>query len=253
MAILRTDAIVVKRYDLRETSLLVNFFSREFGKLTGEMKGIRAEPAKFASSVELFSLNEIIFYQRRNSSVHLISQCDLKENFSGIRRNLDLITAASVIIELLDGVMAQEDKNEEVFTLALAALSELAANTNPDKIVTLFKIKLLALSGFKPHLDSCVTCGRPAMDQPRFSLSLGGLVCPKCVHKDIAARSLFRGTVATIMHIERNDFQSNLKLGMNSQIKRELNWALNSFLHFHLGKELKSQRSINKLDSAAVT
>lgn len=246
MAIIKTEAIVIKRYELRETSLLVVFFTRDFGKVTGEMKGIRADPKKFASPVEVFSHNEIIFYQKRNSSVHLVSQCDLKNCFLAIKKNIPAITAASVIVELLDGIMAQEDKNEEVFHLALSALSELSAG-NSEKIVTVFKIKLLSLSGFKPHLDSCVSCGASVISLPKFSLKLGGLLCPKCNLKDSSARSIFKGTIATILHIERNTLKSNLTLGMNPQIKKELDLVLNSFLNFHLDRDLKSQKTINKL------
>jgi len=249
MAILRTEAIVLKRYDLRETSLLVNFFTRNYGKISGELKGIRKDPRKFASSLESFSHNDIIFYHKRNSSVHLVSQADLVNNFSGIRQGLTKITAASLIVELIDGIMAQEDKNEDIFDLAMTALAELSGYTDPDKVMTIFKIKALSLSGFRPHLDSCVSCLGRAPGQVKFSLGLGGLLCQKCGPKDLRARTIFRGTIATIMHIEKNDFKTNLKLGMNPQIKKELNLVLNGFLNFHLGKELKSQKVIYKLEA----
>lgn len=239
----------MKRYDLRETSLLVNFFTRNYGKISGELKGIRKDPRKFASSLESFSHNDIIFYHKRNSSVHLVSQADLVNNFSGIRQGLTKITAASLIVELIDGIMAQEDKNEDIFDLAMAALAELSGYTDPDKVMTIFKIKALSLSGFRPHLDSCVSCLGRAPGQVKFSLGLGGLLCQKCGPKDLRARTIFRGTIATIMHIEKNDFKTNLKLGMNPQIKKELNLVLNGFLNFHLGKELKSQKVICRLEA----
>ncbi|MFH1281989.1 MAG: hypothetical protein ABIH91_04680, partial [Candidatus Omnitrophota bacterium] len=59
---------------------------------------------------------------------------------------------------------------------------------------------------------------------------------------------IFRGTIATVLHIERNVFSASLNLGMNPQIKKELDLILNAFLNFHLGKELKSQRLLNKLE-----
>ena len=58
----------------------------------------------------------------------------------------------------------------------------------------------------------------------------------------MSARAIFRGTVASILHIEKNDFRNNLNLGMNPQIKKQLNLILNAFLNFHLEKEIKSQR-----------
>ncbi|MDD5729891.1 MAG: DNA repair protein RecO [Candidatus Omnitrophica bacterium] len=251
MSIHKTEALVLARYDVRETSLIVNFFTRDFGKVTGILKGIRGDPAKFASPVDLFSYNDIIYYKKRNSPVHLVSQCDLKDGFSGIRRDYSKIGMATLMMEILNSVMAEEDKNDEVFNLALSALSELAVTNFPEKVTTIFKIKILSLSGFKPHLDSCVICKEKISGQSKFSLNLGGLLCLKCSGRDSAARAIFRGTIATIMHIEKNDFKSNLNLGMNPQIKKELGLVLNSFLNFHLEKEFKSQKVLDKLDYLA--
>lgn len=249
MPIHKTEAIVLNRRDFRETSLLTNFYTREFGKLSGILKGIRGEPAKFASNLEPFSYNDIIFYKKRNSALHLISACDIKDNFSLIRQSIAKVGMAYVITELVDAIMPAEDKNEEVFDLTLRSLKELEITDNPDKIMMIFKIKLLALSGFKPHFDSCVSCGARIFGQSKFSLGLGGLLCQACFNKDRSARSIFRGTVASVLHIEKNDFQNNLNLGMNPQIKKELNVILNAFLNFHLGKEIKSQRVLNKMEA----
>ncbi len=247
MSIHKTEAIVLNRRNFRETSMIVNFYSRDFGKLSGILKGIKEEPAKFASTLELFSLNDVIFYKKRNSSLHLISQCDVKNNFDMLRKNISKIGMSSIMMELVDAIMQPEDKNEEIFDLTLTSLKELELSYNPDKIITIFKIKLLALSGFKPHFDSCVSCASRILGESKFSLSLGGLLCASCCRKDLGARSIFRGTIATILHIEKSDFKNTLNLGMNPQIKRELDAILNAFLNFHLEKELKSQKVLNKL------
>jgi DNA repair protein RecO (recombination protein O) len=247
MSIHKTEAIVLARYDLRETSMLVNFYSRDFGKITAEVKGIRSEPDKFASNLEIFSLNEIIFYRKRNSSVHLLSQADKRENFDAIRRDVFKTGIANFMLELTAALMAPEDKNEEVFNLCAAALQELKDARFPEKIALIFKIKMLALSGFKPHLDSCLSCQQKILGDSRFSLALGGLLCPNCYAKDLSSRAIFRGTVASILHIEKNDFKNNLNLGINPEIKKELGMILNSFINYHLEKELKSQKVLNKL------
>jgi len=227
--------------------MIADFYTRDFGKLGGLLKGIKTEPAKFASNLEPFSYNEIIFYRKRNSVLHLVSQCDLRDNFNNIRQNITKTSMASFVMELLGAVMACEDKNEDVFNLALVCLRELETTNYPDKVMIIFKIKMLALSGFKPHFDSCVSCGDKILGQSKFSLMLGGLLCERCHQKDVSSRSIFRGTVATILHIEKNDFKTNLNLGLNPQIKRELDLILNTFLNFHLEKELKSQKVLNKL------
>jgi DNA repair protein RecO (recombination protein O) len=251
MSIHKTEVLVLKKWDFRETSIIVSFLSRDFGKMSGLLKGIRKEPEKFASTLEPFSHNEIVFYKKINSALHLVSQCDIKDNFSLIRQDISRIGVASLMMELIDEVMPLEDVNAEVFDLAATCLKELETNYNPEKIMTIFKIKMLAFSGFKPHFDSCVSCGELIRSHSKFSFMLGGLLCAKCYAKDLAARSIFRGTVASILHIEKSDFRSNLNLGMNPQIKKELNIILNAFLTFHLEKELKSQKVINKLENFA--
>ena len=250
MSIHKTEAIVLKRFDFRETSMIANFYTLDFGKISGVLKGIRKEPAKFASTLELFSYNDIVFYKRRNSSLHLISQCDVKDNFTAIRQDIDKIGNASIMIELLDALVAVEDKNEGIFNLALDSLKELGVTNNPSRIMTIFKIKALSLSGFKPHFDSCVSCNDRILGLSKFSLMLGGLLCSRCYTKDLSARSIFRGTVATVLHIEKNEFRDCLSLGMNPQIKKELEFILNSFLNFHLERELKSQKVVHKLNEA---
>lgn len=252
MPIHKTEALVLKRRDFRETSLIADFFTLEFGKVSGLLKGIRSEPEKFSSTVEPFSYNEIVFYRKRNSALHLVSQCDLKDNFNPIRQDVTKVSLASLAMELLSAIMPQEEKNEDIFDLSRQTLAELSACPRPDKIITIFKIKLLSLSGFKPHLDSCVSCSGRIFGHSRFSLSLGGLVCPSCVPKDRNARMIFRGTVATILHIEKNAFSANLNLGINPQIQKELNLILNSFLNYHLERDFKSQKVLNNLNNFAL-
>lgn len=253
MPIHKSQALVISRRDFRETSLIVNFYTKDFGKISGILKGIRKEPAKFASTLEPFSYNEIIFYGSRASSLHLVAQCDSLDNFGAIRTDILKIGLSNLMMELLDALMPPEDKNEDIFSLALAGLKELETSINAEKIMTLFKIKLLALSGFKPHFDSCVCCGMKIYDQSKFSLSIGGLLCPECSRKDARARTIFRGTIASILYIEKNDFKTNLNLGMNPQIKKELNLLLDSFLNFHLEKEFKSQKVMNKIENFVPT
>ncbi len=253
MAIQKAQGIVLKKVDFRETSLIVTFLTREFGKVTGILKGIRKDPRKFSSSLDLFSMNEIIFYQKRNSHIHLVSQCDLFDNFTGARLHLSKLGTAGVMVELLDSVMPQEDPHPEVFDLTLSSLKELEASAQPEKILTIFKIKVLTLSGFKPHFDSCVSCGTKIIGESKFSLRLGGLLCRSCYRKDLSSRILFRGTIASLLHIQRNNFRTTLNLGLNPQIKRELELVLNAFLEFHLEKELRAERVVRRMESATAT
>lgn len=240
--IAKTEAIVLKSFDFRETSRIATFFTKDFGKVKGVLKGIRKNPRKFSSSVDRFSLNEIIYYQYRNSDIHLISHCDMKEYFSGLRQDLKRMTAASYASELIDAVMPAEEQNEEIYQLLQDFLGSLQTVEDVSLLVHTFQIKILLLSGFKPHLETCVRCAKKVLGATRFSLKLGGLLCPTCKDPAGEAISISRGAVASIRYIQESDWVSSLRLGIEPSIKKELKYVLNHFLVFHLDRHLRATR-----------
>lgn len=244
MAIQKTEAIVIKTFDFRETSIIAEFFTRDFGRLKGILKGIRGNPKKFGSTLEPFSLNEIVFYPSRSSEIHLVSQCDLVDNFLNVRQDLKKIHLASFLMELITALLALEDKNEEVFETILSCLRDLSDASDAEKIINIAQIKLLRLSGFKPHFDSCVLCNEDIRGEAKFSSQFGGLLCPKCAYRDSAIHPVLRGTIASIKHIERSAWQDTQRLNLSPLIKTELQNMLDRFLTFHLEKKLKTAKYI---------
>ncbi len=119
MSIDRAQGLVVSEKGLRETSLIVDFYTKEFGKIRGILKGIRTDPKKFASNIEFFSLNEIIFYRKTHSIYHLVSQADKLDNFTRVRQNIERATAAGFMMEMVNSIMQSEDKNEEILKLKI--------------------------------------------------------------------------------------------------------------------------------------
>ena len=240
--ILSTEAIILKSFDFRETSRIATFFTRDFGKVKGVLKGIRKDPRKFGSSVERFSLNDIVYYQYRHSEIHLVSHCDMKDYYFGIREDLKRMTAAHYATELVDAVMPVEQENQEVYALMGAYLKSLQQADDISKVVHMFQIKMLQLSGFKPHLESCLRCLRQVHDRARFSLKLGGLVCAQCKDPGAEALPISKGAIASIIHIQQTPWAKAMQLGLSGPIKGELKYVLNHFLVFHLDRHLRATR-----------
>ncbi len=240
--ILKTEAIVLKSFDFRETSRIVTFFTQEYGKVKGILKGIRKDPKKFGSQVDKFSVNDIVYYQHRNSDLHLVSQCDLRVFFFEIRKDLKKTMAASYILELVDCVMPPEEKNQDVYALMNDYLMSLEAAADINKLVYMFQVKILLYSGFKPHLDSCLECHKKISGPARFSLNKGGLICRACESSDHNATLISPGAVASILYIEKNGWSQCLRLVLSEGIKKELKYVLNNFLVFHLERRLKTTK-----------
>ena len=240
--IVKTEAIVIRSRDLRETSKLTTFFTRDHGKMTGVLKGIRKDHKKFGSNVDKFSVNVVVYYQYRRSDIHLVSQCDLTQYFFPIRQDYKRNLAANYALELVDAVMPAEERNEAVYEALLQFLSALQHVEDIDKLIYVFQIKILHLSGFSPHLDSCVRCDKKIKARARFSMAQGGLICPDCPSHDHTAHFISKGTIASIIHIEQSSFALSLRLGLTATSRKELRYILNNFLVYHLEKRLKSAR-----------
>ena len=252
MAIQKSEAIVLKTSHFRETSLIVNFFTKDFGKIVGLIKGIRNEPQRYGGLPLAFSHNLIVFYERPKSDLNLVTQCDAREQFLPIRASLEKTNYANYFVELLDAVTQDYDKNKKLFALTVESLRVLCQNQQSWRIARIFEIRLLNLSGFKPRLDACVNCQKKiakvfsnGAGQGRFSSLLGGILCPDCFNLDKKAKAILKGTLASIDYIENSSWGKVFHLKIASNVAAELVEILSSFLEIHLDKEIKSRKFLN--------
>jgi len=243
--ILKTEAIVLKTYDVRETSRIAVFFTRDHGKVTGILKGIRKDHKKFGSSLDTFTVNDIVYYWHPHSEVHLVGQCDLTMFFFPIRQNIVKSMAANYSLELVNKIMPAEEPNRKVYDLLLNFLTLLQSEKDINRLVHIFQVKILDLSGFRPHIDSCVSCQKRIDHEARFSMKWGGLLCASCHGQDSSATMVSRGAVASLNHLQKNDWEKSLRLKLSEGIQKELKYALNSFLVFHLERPLKSAKFLS--------
>ena len=240
--IVQAEGIVLKTFDFRETSRIATFFTKEYGKVKGVLKGIRKDHKKFGSNIDQFSVNDIVYYTHRNSDLHLISQCDLKAFFFPIRKDIKRTLAASYSLELVDSIMPVEEQNKDIYRLLLYYLNTLEHTDDVNQLVHVFQIKILLLSGFRPFLDSCVVCQKKITPRMRFSMKLGGLICEDCRSNDHSATMVSRGTIASLVHIERGAWDKALRLKLSTMTRRELKYILNNFLIFHLERHIKATK-----------
>jgi DNA repair protein RecO (recombination protein O) len=238
----KSEAIILRTHPYKETSLIVSSYTKDFGKINGLAKGVKRPPGRYGSSFQPFSLNEVVFYERKESDLVTIAQCDLKDSFENIRGNLTKTAYASYLSELTDEVTELQDKNEELFQLLLLVLKLLneSKEEEAERLIRIFEVKLLILAGLMPALDSCVGCRKKISHTPRFSLSLGGVVCPDCFPQDPKAQVISKGAVSTISYLQKASLKDALRLKFTPKIAEELKHILSSFIEFQLEKPLKT-------------
>ncbi|MEA3560397.1 MAG: DNA repair protein RecO [Candidatus Omnitrophota bacterium] len=246
MAIRKTEAIVLRSRDFRETSLIVSFYTRDFGKINGLVKGIRTRNKKYTSYLQPFTYNEIVFYDKVHGGLCTVSQCDLKDFFPVIREDLQKTAYASYLLELVNETSPEQDKNIDLFNLLLTSL-RLFSFEDIKKITHIFEIRLLKLLGLMPVITRCASCNGAIKEKTKFSPMLGGLLCAECFLKDNKAFEVLKGAAASMYHISKVGYEQALRLKVSEGIEQNLNKILRMFLDFHLDKSLKSLEFIRKI------
>ena len=248
MAIQKSLGIVLRRQDLRETSLIVTFYTRDFGKIKGILRGVRGDRAQwFGGSLEVLSLDEIVFYENKKRDIYTVSQCDLAEFFNPIRESLDKLSHAAYIAELLDSVTGPGETNVEVFDLLLNSLRLMAGESSPRRVTRIFEIKILYLLGLMPSLGSCASCSGTLDSASRFSVSHGGLICRSCLSSDRDACPILPGTVRFMAHIQSMAFEKVARVKVSAEVGRELERILRKFLDYHIERRMKTLEFMRKI------
>lgn len=219
MAIQTTEAVVLNRRDLRETSILATFYSREFGKIKGVLKGIRGDRSRYGSQAEIFGLNKIVFYEKSRGEFQNITQCDLIDGLFGIRKSLFAIAYATYFLELVDDLTEPVEKNEKIFELLLGSLKLLAKGLEPVKIARVFEIRLLTLLGFGPTVEGSSVCG--------IKVSMG--------------------TAQTFNRLKNASWDSLLKFRISKSIEKELGTLVDKLMATHLERPLRSKKFIREV------
>jgi DNA repair protein RecO (recombination protein O) len=237
MALHTAEAIVLRRYPFRETSVTLSCLTDQFGKLKGLVKGLRRQPNRYQSAMEPLTINRITFYDTRTSQLHLISQCDLVDPLMAIQQDLPTAQVAAFCVDLVDTVVPLEDPQPATYRLLRQTLHHLALGGNDlDWLRIYFVVRVLHLAGFRPRLDHCTGCDAVVHDQGYWSVKQGGLVCERCLHTDPQAEK----ASPEALHMLDALAQAEEPLVVVPTLIPLLRRRLDDFLRWHLERPLKT-------------
>lgn len=223
----KTEAVVLGSTDWHETSQIITFYTRDFGKIRGVAKGARRKKSKF-SPLEILSHHTIVFYEREDKDLYTLSECQTKETFPNIRKDIKKVAYGAYLIELVDATSTSE-KNEALFDLFLKALHFLEKREDSEIIIRAFETRLLGILGFGLHLDTCLICKQKLKNNFKFNPGLGGLIC---IHHPQDGIRISEET--------RKFLKSPGIKKTSSETRKELKTVLQNFILYHIEKRLKS-------------
>lgn len=155
MAIRKTEAIILRRQEVRETSLMLTGYSRALGKFQGLVKGVRGSRAAVPWYLEPLTLQAMVLYERRRSPWVLVSACDLLDGFEPVRRDLARAAYATYYLDLADSMTGLHDPHPGVFEALLSVLKGLESpSADPATLARFLEIHLLRAAGLLPKAEA---------------------------------------------------------------------------------------------------
>ena len=209
MAIQKTEAILLKKKDFRETSLILTFFTKDFGKVDGIIKGARGSRPRGDANPIFFSLDQIVFYEKKIGGLSIISQCETQEVFLNILKEWARASSAYYMLELADVFTEPGGKSEEVFEALYNGFKSLDSGKDSGGITRLFEIKLLMSSGFWPGAEY-------------FKLT--------------------KGAMSSVMHLEKEPWNRASNMKLTKDINNEIKIVTGKIIEENLDRPLKTGR-----------
>ena len=145
--IYKTLGIVIKKKDLKDADRLLTIYTQNFGKIIVKAKSVKKSQSKLKGHLELFVYNHLMI--AHGKSLDVIINAETIKNYFFMRSNLFHISAAYYFAELIDKLIAEPQKDKNIWNLLISSLNCLnKQKTDINSLVSSFELKLLKYLGY---------------------------------------------------------------------------------------------------------
>jgi DNA repair protein RecO (recombination protein O) len=208
--------IILRTRPFTETSLIVNWLTPNFGRISTVAKGARRPKSPFRGKLDLFYEADFSFNRSRRSELHTLREVSLRDTHVALRKELAYLQQASYCAALVEQTTEKETPLPAVFELMRGLLSSLPQRPPQPRNTFAFELKLLNELGLKP---------------------------------DLTKSRLASGTKKLVRELVESDWRTIGDLKATAGEAKELRQFLHGFLIFHLGKIPKGRAAALSRDS----
>src|SRR6185503_10393034 len=95
MAVLDTDALILRTYNFGEADKIVVFLTRASGVVRAVAKGCRKLKSRFGASLEPFTLARITYYYKENQELVSLRQAEIVRSHFDLSSNAEVLTGVA--------------------------------------------------------------------------------------------------------------------------------------------------------------
>ena len=236
----KTQGVVLKQTPIGEADRVLSIFTRDLGKVRVVARGVRKPRSKLAGHLE--PLSHVAISVSRGRSLDPIKEAETVRSFRRVRENLQLVSEAVYLAELVESFSAENQSSPVVYRLLLDALDWLETNGDSRGLMRYFEVRLLGESGFGPELHSCVEC-RATLEPGDYlySSEVGGVLCDDCkVMTGAALMPLSQDANKVLRFYARARLDDAALLNVPPRVAEETDRALRHYVRYVLEREMKS-------------
>lgn len=236
MAIVETDALVIRSHRLGETSLIVSLFTADFGLLRCVAKGARGPKSRFGASLEPGVRLRAVVYRKLNRDLQLLSKADVISYWPALWEDPDRFACAGAVLEFLERAAYGEVEDPGLLELATDTLAAMARAPLPasEAMLRAFEVQACRRLGYAPELTVCLECRRPLEGGGLFHPVRGGLLCGAPCGDDAGAFRLSAKARLTLVALAERPVAGIAEWIMERYPGPEVARAIERFLAAHL-------------------
>lgn len=242
MSIFRTEAVALGRTDYSDSSQIITFYTRDYGKIHTLAKGFKRTSGRYSSkAVDLLTYYQILFIKKTHTSLHTLTEAVLQDNYPILRTDLDRYYMASCVAELVNEFTGENDPSEQLFDVFVNTLTGIARDTDAMISLLAFEIKMLKILGYLPEWGCCVNCRNsiPQISGVYFNAREGGILCRRCQVKFKNGIVVPAGAISiagrfvdiNLQRLERVRIQSSICVEIEKMLRYYINSLLNKGLN----------------------
>lgn len=180
--IIKSEAIVLNKINYGDTSVIASLYTKEFGKLSGIIKGGRSPKSKIGSVVNQLNHLEIILYKKDTREVQLVSNASIISHYPVIKDDFEKLQYALAVLELLKKLTPEHETNLRLFSGTVRILS-LMESSNEPALVLFGRYFLFFITeiGYELQFQECVSCGKSNLTNENLAYNFDlGIFCSDC-------------------------------------------------------------------------
>lgn len=241
----KTEAVVLKVWDLSEKDRIALMLSPFYGKFDAVFKGAKKLTGKNVGKAE--PMNRLRLLVSVGKSLDTVSQAELAQAFPCIRQDLERSAAAIYMLDLVNRRVEKGEKNPPLYQLLCNSLHMLEKGVTPEIVNRTFEIKLIAILGYKPKLDGCVCCGKEG-DFCSLDVARGGAVCFDCGNDEADTHlSISPGAIALLRFLEKSNSVTASRVTAEGWMLNEIKNFLARYMSYNLPGSETKESAYNKL------